>query len=152
MQYFIDITISDPKLGAPELDMLGMRANDGREVEVAAADPEAGDTLTKFYDPRTYGPPEFWVYDGEATWPFIQEVMGTDAEVRNRDLKSYAEECGNPTLPARPAGALPGARWTQDVWGFLSRYAGHELEQEPEEEVPAAPRPGGPAPSSAVKK
>lgn len=116
MRYYLATTTTE---GQPA--SVALVTDDGRSY-FHPSSPGAGDPgLTAFMDPQKYGEPEVWSYNTEKD--------SAVCPVTCNDLKAWAAQLGNPTLPELPrdpSNPLLWATWTMNVYFFLSRYAGPE--------------------------
>lgn len=73
--------------------------------------------------------PEFWGYYADYDWVVFCQMFGTMMDLPTgwpmycRDLKQWADQLGNPTLPAQSTAehkALNDARWNKLAWEFLA--------------------------------
>ena len=85
-----------------------------------------------FCDPGRYGRPEFWGYYADYDWVAICQLFGRMVDLPQswpmycRDLKQWADDLGNPTLPPQGKNehhALADAQWNRKAWEFLKGHA-----------------------------
>lgn len=83
------------------------------------------DRLLAFVGSET---PEFWAYYADYDWVALCQLFGRMIDLPShfpmfcRDLKQFAVDRGNPTLPVQTSGehdALADARWNREVHAFL---------------------------------
>ena len=80
-----------------------------------------------FCDTQTHGTPEFWGYYSAYDWVAFCQLFGTMMDLPSgypfycRDLKQWADDLGNPTLPEQTGEhhALADAQWNKQSWQFL---------------------------------
>lgn len=119
------------------LPHLWSRQDDKRSANLWSRDGGTGGLLTKreiasrvlgFCDPEQYGKPEFWGYYADYDWVVFCQLFGTMMDLPKgwpmycRDIKQFADDQGNPTLPEQGKGehhALADARWNKRAWEFL---------------------------------
>lgn len=72
--------------------------------------------------------PEFWGYYADYDWVVFCQIFGRMVDLPKgypmycRDLKQWADQLGNPRLPAQNStehNALNDARWNREVFDFL---------------------------------
>jgi hypothetical protein len=75
--------------------------------------------------------PEFWAYYADYDWVALCQLFGRMIDLPAhfpkfcRDLKQFAVDKGNPTLPKQESGehnALADARWNQKAFEFLQAW------------------------------
>lgn len=76
--------------------------------------------------------PEFWAYFASYDWVVFCQLFGRMVDLPShfpmfcRDLKQWADDLGNPTLPTQESGvhdALSDAQWNRDAWLILDNIA-----------------------------
>jgi len=91
-----------------------------------------------FCDPQTHGIPEFWGYYSAYDWVAFCQLFGTMMHLPPgypfycRDLKQWADDLGNPTLPEQTGEhhALADAQWNKQVWQCLRDEADRLLDED----------------------
>ena len=93
--------------------------------------------VLNFCDPKTHGTPEFWGYYSAYDWVAFCQLFGTMMDLPSgypfycRDLKQWADDLGNPTLPEQTGEhhALADAQWNKQVWQCLRDEADRLLDK-----------------------
>ena len=91
---------------------------------------QIADDLSEFFSPEKHGKPEFWAYYADYDWVVFCQIFGRmidlpkDFPMFCRDVKQFAVDKGNPTLPEQTGwehNALMDARWTKFAHEFLEK-------------------------------
>jgi hypothetical protein len=86
------------------------------------------DAILEFCDVAKHGKPEFWGYYADYDWVAFCQLFGTMMDLPKgfpmycRDIKQWADQLGNPTLPKPEVEihhALADAQNVEEMWKFL---------------------------------
>jgi len=120
---------------------LWSRQSDKRSANLWTRDGGAGGLLPRrhialavqdFCSPEVHGEPEFWGYYADYDWVVVCQLFGTMMDLPKRwpmycrDIKQWADDCGNPKLPAEGKDehhALADARWNRQAWYWLAEQS-----------------------------